>query len=504
MTASPRGSYGQILKSTTLVGGSQVINILLGIVRTKFMAVLLGPEGIGLAGLYQAATGLVGTLTGLGVGSSGVRQIAEAAGTGDETAIARTIVTLRRIALILGVIGMLVTIVLCRPLSRATFGNGDQAPAIALLSLTLLFGSISGGQTALIQGLRRIRDLASLSVLGAFFGTLLGIPIIYLWGRNGIVPMLIAVSATGILTSWWYARKIPLRSISIGWRETFAEGRGLLKLGLVFMASSLMSSAVMYLIRVIIVRDLGLDGVGLYQAANTLSNLYIGFILGAMGMDFYPRLTAVAHDNPTCNRLVNEQTEVGLLIAAPGIVATLTFAPLVIHLFYSAAFVPAYEVLRWQILGIFLRVISWPMGFVLLAKGRGRVFFWTELAANAAHLGLVQVGVALHGLEGTGMAFCALYVLHTGMMLVVIGYLSGFRWSRAVVRLLALIAPCVVAAFLLPKLFAPRLAMALGGSLTLVLAGHSLHRLGALLGPEWRLGALPARLKSLFHLGKSI
>lgn len=503
MPPNPTGSYGQILKSTTLVGGSQVINILLGMVRTKFMAVLLGPGGIGLAGLYQAATGLVGTLTGLGVGSSGVRQIAEAAGTGDETRIARTIVTLRRIALLLGALGMCATIVLCRPLSRATFGNPDQALPIAVLSVTLLFGSIAGGQTALIQGLRRIRDLASLNVLGAFFGTILGIPIIALWGRAGIVPMLLAVSAMGIVTSWWYARKVPLRSIRIGWRETFAEGRGLLKLGLVFMASGLMSTAVLYLIRVIIVRELGLDAVGLYQSANTLANLYIGFILNAMGMDFYPRLTAVAGDNPTCNRLVNEQTEVGLLIAAPGIVATLIFAPLVIQLFYSTAFTAAYQVLRWQILGIFLRVVSWPMGFVLLAKGRGRAFFWSELAANVVHLGLVWVGVTLRGLEGTGMAFFALYVFYTGMIFGVVKVISGFHWSRAVLRLQVLIAPCVAAGFLLPRLVAPRPALALGGLLTLVVAGHSLHRLGILLGPNWRLGALSSRLKSPLQPGKT-
>ncbi len=35
-------TYGQILKSSALIGGSSVVNIAIGIVRTKAMAVLLG------------------------------------------------------------------------------------------------------------------------------------------------------------------------------------------------------------------------------------------------------------------------------------------------------------------------------------------------------------------------------------------------------------------------------------------------------------------------------
>ena len=47
-------TYGQILKSSAIVGGSTVLNIGIGIVRTKILALLLGPGGFGLAGLYTS------------------------------------------------------------------------------------------------------------------------------------------------------------------------------------------------------------------------------------------------------------------------------------------------------------------------------------------------------------------------------------------------------------------------------------------------------------------
>lgn len=478
-------TYGQILKSTTLVGGSQLVNILFSIVRTKFLAVLLGPSGFGLMGMYSAILGTVGTFAGMGIGSSGVRQIAEAAGAGDEQKIARTIITLRRTVIFTGLLGMLLTIIFCVPLSKLTFGSDQYAIPIAILSVTLLMGSISSGQTALIQGLRRIADIARLSVWSAFGGTVMSIPMIYLWGREGIVPFLVTVSATTILTSWWYARKIPVANISLGFRETFKEAKGLLSLGLVFMATGLMSAAVMYLIRILIIRKLGMDSVGLYQSAATLSTLYIGVILGAMDMDFYPRLTAVAKDENACNRMVNEQIKVGLLVAMPGILATLTFASLVIHIFYAKSFIPAYDILRWQILGVFLRVISWPMGFVLVAQGKGSAFFWTELSGNAVHLLLVFAGITYWGLTGTGIAFFGLYIFYAFMMFVVVNHLTGFRWSSFNLNIIIGFSGFIAAVFLMPTFMSQNLALAVNSTIIFGVSAYCLRKIYHLVGPQW-------------------
>lgn len=491
-------SYGQILKSTTIVGGSQVINILIGIVRTKFMAVLLGPAGVGLMGMYLAVTLMVGNVTGLGIRKSGVRQIAEAVGTGDDTRIARIIITLRRAALVLGLAGMLLTIALSGILSLLTFGDTDYAGAIAMLSIVLLLEIVSGGQLALIQGLRRIADLSEIRILGAFLGTVFSIPIIYVWREAGIVPSLVIVSLMTILSSWWYARKIAVRKIHLRLAEILKEARGLLSLGLVFMVTGLMTAVVSYLARVFIARQLGMNSVGLYQAANTLSSLYIGVILSAMGMDFYPRLTTVAEDNLTCNRMVNEQTEVGVLIATPGILATLAFAPYVIHIFYSAQFVPVYEMLRWQILGVFLRVVSWPMGYILLAKSKKMAFFWSELIWSFISLALLWFGLTLFGLVGIGIAFLVQYISYTVLIFILVHLISGFSWSPVNLRLIGITSTGIALIFLLPQFISQNIALVLGSVLTLISIIYTLCVLYRLIGREW-ISDFRFKLKS--HLG---
>jgi PST family polysaccharide transporter len=477
-------TYGQILKSSALIGGSSILNSGLGAVRNKAIAIILGQTGVGLFSIYGLINDLTRSIAGMGVNNSGVRQIAEAVGSGDAQRIARTVTVLRRVAFCSGALGALLLLVLCKPLSWLTFKDYRHTGSVALLALAVFFGDISQGQAALVQGMRRIADLARMSVLGAFYGTLFSIPIIYFFHENGVAPSLVCVAAMGILTSWWYARKIKVERVSLTMRQAREEISALFRLGIVFMTTGMMPLGTSYLISILVLRQFNLAAVGCYQAAWTLGGQYVVFITQAMGADFYPRLTAVANDHRECNRLVNEQAEVGLLLAGPGIVATLTFAPLVIHMFYSAQFYPAIEILRWFCLGMMLRVASWPMGFIIIAKGERKLFFWVEFLSNASFAALVWAGLRAFGLNGTGMAFFALYLLNFIGLYLVVRRLSGFRWSAANRRLAVLLLPLVTTVFV-SWYFLSRPAIMISGALLTVLTGiYSARTLCALIPLE--------------------
>lgn len=401
----------------------------IGVIRTKAMAVMLGPAGFGLMGLYSSIIDLALAVASMGIGNSGVRQIAESAGSNDEARIARTVIVLRRTAVILGILGALFVVVFAQPLSSLTFGTDQHAGAVALLGLAVFFRAVAAGQGALIQGLRRIHDLAVMGVLGALLGALISIILVYLWGEQGVAPSLVAGAAMGSLISWWYSRKVKIKYPVMTAREVKHEATSLLKLGFAFMVSGLLMMGAAYAVRAMVVRTEGYDAAGFYTAAWTLGGLYVGIILQAMGADFYPRLVAAANDNPRCNRLVNEQTQVSLLLAGPGVIATIVLAPIVIALFYSSKFLEAVDVLRWICLGIALRVITWPMGYIIIAKNRQVVFIVTEVVWTAANLVLTWSLVKAHALSGAGVAFFGAYLLHALLIYQVVNRLSAFQWS---------------------------------------------------------------------------
>lgn len=492
----PSSSHRQILKSSALIGGSSVINIAIGIVRTKLLALLVGPTGVGLLGLYTSISDTARTLAGMGLASSGVRQIADAMGTGDQYRIARTVLTLRRLSIGLGILGALVLAALSLPLSRITFDTTSEAWSIAALGFIVALGVISGSQGALLQGLRRIREMATMNVLGGLAGLIFGLPFLFLWGQRGIVPYLIAGALASLVLSWWYARQVTISRVPMHWRDYLVESRSMLGFGLVLMSSGFMTMGIAYLTRVLIIRQLGMEAAGHYQAAWTLSSLYVGFILQAMGADFYPRLTAAARDHEACNRLVNEQAEISLFMATPGVVASIALAPWVIHLFYSPAFAPAGDVLRWQILGVFLRVISWPMGFILLAKGASRLFFISELTTNLLHLGLIWLLVGRFGLVGTGVAFFLMYVFYCVLTHGLARHLINFNWSFANLKWIGLSLMVVFSAFSASLFLKPVWGTSIGLLLALVSGFYCMRALVEVIGQE----RLPAPLRKFCTL----
>jgi enterobacterial common antigen flippase len=486
-----KATYGQILKSSALIGGSSVLNIGIGIVRTKAMAVLLGPAGFGLAGLYTSVVTLTQSVAGMGINSSGVRQIAEANGGDDKERIALTVAVLRRTSVILGVLGALMLIALSTPVSRLTFGSAERASAICVLALAVMFQLISAGQGALLQGMRRIADLAKMNVIGALTGTLVSIPVVYFFRERGIVPSLVCVAAMSIITSWWYSRKVKLQIPRVTLSQISREAMALLNLGVAFMASSLMVTGVGYTVRVILSKQVGFAATGMYQSAWTLGGLYVGFILQAMGADFYPRLSAVSRDNAECNRLVNEQALVGLLLAGPGVIATLTFAPLVIAVFYSARFGAAVGILRWVCLGTILQVITWPMGFIIVAKARQVIFIVCELAWSVVSLGLAWVFIGKYGLLGAGLSFFGSYVFHGFLIYVVTNKLSGFRWSSQNIRTGLLFMVLVSVVFGSVMVLPPIWAYLIGGAAAICGGAYSLTTIVRLV-PFYRIPE-PAR-----------
>ncbi len=482
--ASDGKSYANILRSSTIIGGSSIISVLVGIVRVKVNAILLGLGGVGLFGIYNSITEFANALSGMGVRTSGVRQIAVASATGDAERLSRTVTVLRRLVLIFGVAGGIGLFIMRKGVCEMTFGNGKHQNEVGALALVILFGAISAGQSAIVQGMRRIGDLARISMIGALLGTLLSTIIIVLMRERGIAISLVAVSAMGILTSWWYARKVRVKHVTVGWEEFRNESGQLLSLGFVNMASGLMGAGLAYMTRLLIVRQIGMDAVGLYQSASTLSLIYVGFILQAMGMDFFPRLAAAAKDHVVCNRLVNEQAEIGLLLAVPGILATLAFAPLVISLFYSPRFAPAADVLRWQILGMLLRVATWPMSFILQAKGLKRAYFWTEFCFDTVSFGLLWFCLRVWGLTGAGMATFGSFLFYWIVIYFLVRRVTGFSWSKANVRLGLVFVPTVGAGFSAPFLLPPAAAAIAGGLITCAVGVHNLKMLHRAVGPE--------------------
>lgn len=391
---------------------------------------MVGPLGIGLWGIYLSIADLAQSLAGLGIFSSGVRQMAAAAGSQNVRLMASTAWVLQRVSLVLGCLGAGILWLLAEPVAFWSFGNIRMKEQIGCLSLAIALRVITESQTALMQGLRRVDDLARMNITTAVWGTAISLAWVYARNLDGIVPALVSLAAINLVISIGYSQNIHLPKGRINTLRIRRELLSLLSLGSVFLASGLMVMGTAYLIRLMIVHRFDQYAAGLYQAAFALGWLYISLVLQGLGSDFYPRLTAVAHDPQICHRLINQQVRIAWILAVPGILATWTLAPIVITVFYSTAFQPSIELLRWMCLAMGFRVFAWPLAFWLMARGSRARYFLSEVLLAAFTLGLTYLGLKYFGLNGVGMALLVTHIVHTLVLYGMVHQNLEFRWTR--------------------------------------------------------------------------
>lgn len=476
-----QSSYRQIFKATSLFGGVQVFNILIGIVRVKYVAVLLGAIGVGIMGLLNAPLQLLMSITGLGIAFSAVRDVSEAHGSGNQTSIAKTITTLRRWSWFTGLLGAVITVSLAPLLSQWTFGNGDYTWAFVWLSVTVFLHAISKGQSTILQGTRRLKDMAKSGVIGTALGLFTSIPLYYWFGLKGIVPAMIVTAVTGLILSWHFSRRVVIEDVVITYKESYSSGLGMARLGISMTIVGFIASFSSYILNAFISNKGGIEQVGLYNAGWGVIGKYTSIIFTAMATDYFPRLSAIQADNDKVKELVRQQGETAMLIITPILALLIISMPLVVKILYTPAFLPIVMFANLTVLGMHFKTITWAMDYVLLAKGNSKLYLTIEIISGIIVLFLNLLFYNLFGLNGLGISFILTYLFAMTFSYFILKWKYNFNFSNKFYVRSLITYGFIVISFL--TVFIPHIACKyITGIIVLMLAtGFSLVKLNELM-----------------------
>jgi Membrane protein involved in the export of O-antigen and teichoic acid len=473
-------SYRQVMKATSIFGGVQVFNILIGILRSKFIAVLLGPTGMGVFGLLSSTVGMIASLTNFGLETSAVKDLSAASG--NEIRISILAKVIRRLVWITGFLGVMVTLVFSSWLSQVTFGNKEYTWGFVWLSITLLLNQINIGQTVLLRGMRQLKFMAQAGMLGSLFGLITTVPLYYFYGTKGIIPGMIVTAVIMLLLTSHYATKIEIKSLYVSKARTLAESKEMVKMGFMISLSGMITIGASYLVRIYISNVGGVDQVGLYYAGFAIITTYVGLIFTAMGTDYYPRLAGVASNNKQCNVVINQQAEIALLILAPVILLFLVFSNWAVILLYSAKFAPINDMILWAALGMFFKAASWAIAFIFLAKGASKLFFVSELITNIYLLAFNLLGYKFGGLTGLGISFLVSYFLYLIQVFVIARMKYDFSFSNEFSKIFGCQVVLATFCFVFMKFLSAPFSYILGISLIIISVIYSFTELDKRLG----------------------
>ena len=394
------------------------MTLIVAVIRNKVIAELMGPAGVGLVGVLTAFNGNVSTMAAWGLSASGVRLIA--ASPDNEKAAKQAAV--RKFGTRLSVIGLIAALALFWPTAQLTFASGEYALELLLGGLTvpcIVAGSI---WSSILQAGGHVRSLARAQILSALGGLIIGLPLIWLFGSIGIAASLLLAAAVPLAFTWLVARR---DCLSVHEPVKAADMRALFEMGggLVIIGAAAQFTA--YVVRLTIIKAhgddhaAGLADAGYYQAAIAIAGSLPALVFGAMGTDFFPRVAA-AKDETEARLLSERQIQAALLLAMPIFVGLVTMGEQGVAFLYADRFAPAKPLLTWMIWGVFFRLIGWPLGYWLVARGSMRTVIIVEVGSNLAMAALPLILLPWLGLAGAAIGFFAGYAFYAIAMLVVV------------------------------------------------------------------------------------
>ena len=394
-------------------GTSSTLALCINIFCTKIIALILGPYGIGLFSLVRQ---VVGVFTSIAMGGqTALSQGIASKHDGEKQVYIGSVFWIFVIYCVMSfsAIHVIQLIVLKSTfgVEVASFAKISQFIFVPIiLSIAYIFFK------GLLIGFQAIGSLALLEVLGPLTTAILVYPVCifiesgyessFIWMISlAQISMLIPIYFLAKSRGWIiFSQNRFLSLIDLGAAKHFFKVAG----GLVI--AGLVGSGALLLIRMMVVLTSGIDGAGFFDLAWALSANYVMILLGSFGSYYLPALSKpkVIHENVD---LVHMALKLSIVIMAPMIVGVIILKSLLVQLMYTDAFIPALDLVRWMLIGDYLKITSWILAIPALANQDMKTYVWTEIIWYFGFLLFSAISLLyFNEIQGVGIAFTVLYL----------------------------------------------------------------------------------------------
>jgi antigen flippase len=435
-----------MLKATSALSGAKIVTIGISIIRTKLLAVLLGPSGLGVVNLISSSLDFSRVLFSSGINGATVRKVAEASGLNDPEELIRTYRISVKSAMLLGTSAAVTFACLSQIMAEHLLGDGSKFWWFAIASLSLVCTPLLAVELAFLQGIKQSKALALCQIYASIAGSLVTLILVLTLGLNGAVIALVPVVIVSVLIHRRYAKRHLPPDSGQPIRNFLSEFVSLFRLGSAFALNGIWLTASGWLNILFLTQYYGPnhapEQIGLNGAANMMANVYVGILISAMGTEFYPRLIAAAKDKSKLNELLNQQTRLSIAIGIPVSAGLLLFAPWILRFLYSPEFVDATEPMRWLILGMVVRFITCPLGFCVYAACKPRTIAINELLTGGTMIAISYLTISTYGLKGVGIGMTLANLLYM-IGIAIFMWTQKIRWeTRTIFKAVVVMAVC--------------------------------------------------------------
>ncbi|MBB3475881.1 O-antigen translocase [Sphingomonas sp. BK345] len=406
-----------LIRTSLLSLVSTSVKMVAGLVVSKTVALIAGPPGLAVVGQFQNFVQIALTAAKGGMDTGVTKYTAEFGGDLERQ---RTFLSTAAALGALTCLAVAAVLLLAAPaLARYFLQTAAYAPVIRLLGVTIALFVLNSFILAIINGLHEIRTYVAINIAQSLLTLIITVALTSWLGLIGaLVALAVNQSLVLVVVLWAVRGHALIRWANFRRGIDRADAVRLVKFSAMTIVSAIAAPVTAIAVRGQVMTVLGADAAGWWQAMWFVASVYLTAVTTSLSVYYLPKLSATV--DPAALRA---ELRGGFVIVMPIVmVSALTLylaRDLVVRLLFTEAFLPMRGLFGWMLLGDVVKMASWLLSYLMLAKAMTRAFLVTEILFSALFVGLASAAIRRYGLDGAAYAYTATYVLYFGAVAMV-------------------------------------------------------------------------------------
>jgi O-antigen/teichoic acid export membrane protein len=392
-----------LLKVMSLNSISVVVSFVLGLFSIRIISLFLGTSGMALLGSFRNFTTMLRSLATLGINNSVVKLVVE--NKHDKEALSEVYTTFFWLFLMLSILLASLVLIFAGPISAFLFFENSYTYVIRLFALVLPLVIINTFWVAIYNGLEEFNKIIIIQILSNIFIFL--ITAFLIWKKQ-LLGGLLSVAfgeVISVLITFLYVRKnvvfFRFNIHKVIHEKHFDVIR---KFSGMALLTAVLTPLTIMLIRDFIVKEYSVNEAGIWDASSRISVFYMMLFNSGLSLYYMPKLASLQTDDEFRVELKSYfRIFVPLILIA--FVSVFFLKDFILNIAFTNAFSKVKELLIWQLLGDFFKILTLAFGFQIVVKTMVRRYFIIAIVFNLSYLLLSYYLVTNIGIEGALQAY---------------------------------------------------------------------------------------------------
>lgn len=399
-----------LLRVASWTSIATLVKMIATLAISKILSVFVGPSGIAILGQLWNSVTLFTTLASGGLNTGIIKYTAQY----PENHFFRKKIldTAFSLTIVFSVLTSLFLFFCSSYLSKKLFNTNRYNSIFLVLGLTIIFAALNNFLISIINGYKEYKLYTKINIANSIGMLIISVALTLIYGLYGALLATVLFQSVVFFISILILGK---KSINYIFGFNFKINKffllPLFSYSLITLVPAIIIPISQIIIRNNITGQLSIESAGIWESINRISLAYLLFFTSTISVYYLPRISEI-NDISALKREILNTYKIIMPLMLVSALLIYVFRILIIEFLFSKTFIEMQYLFSWQLLGDVMKLASWIVAFVLIAKKQTTSYLILELSFSVIYIILCYYLVNVFSLKGASIAYFINYLLY--------------------------------------------------------------------------------------------